>query len=817
MADNMDMKTNMRHLATLLVLYCLGFFPCHAQEARGLRVSDMIKLENFDYESIQFSPDGSAVAFGLIRPLDTARRLPASVPLEFKAIEIYSDSRSDVWLQEAPGRQPRNLTNGLSDGSGWWSQRWSPDGQRLAMLSSRGGEMAIWIWERSTGTLRELKETRDLDLGSLYSVADSSQLDNYIWVDNSHLLCSVAKDHPVVYPPAGLWLPRGTELTASALDSGVPVNLNNLVQTQVRLIDVSTQNASVLTTETVPPKGARVPNHVLSNNRKTLAILKLIGLEQPKADVPIESFDDSQPNYAIELRSLKGDVLRIDGQLPPAVVPGSFRWSRSGEKLVFLSYRKGKAEPLRLWLIELDTNHIREVDLGKLRVERSFESEWNASDELMFKASVEDKTASPADKRQDAWWLLTGSSEKRPLSDDERKQSSANFSEASARQRFEQTAKKPSERATLVAFSAEHKTAIYQEDGPNGLFAWRVSLGNTSPELLIKTNLNLAGITSAEFRLVEYVSLNGVPLKGSLMLPVGYKSGRRYPLAVWVYAGNATGNLERYKRAQGISTNRITYDNQPLQLLAAQGYAVLFPSMPLKKVRLEGGKDGPDDPLLKLTDGVLPAVEKVVSLGIADGQRVFVLGHSYGGYSTYGLVTQTNRFRAAVAMNGFSNLTSVYGTFDARKRYRDESHLRQSIIGLMEIGQGLMENPPWKDLGRYLRNSPITYVDRVETPLLMIHGDIDFVPIQQAEEFFTALYRQGKRAQFVRYWGEEHSVSSSAANIRDMWTRIFAWFDEFGDISRDEQGEMLFEGDRPKSRNGRAALTPAAFVKFEQH
>jgi len=231
----------------------------------------------------------------------------------------------------------------------------------------------------------------------------------------------------------------------------------------------------------------------------------MVGLDQPKANVPIISFEDSHPNYAVELRSLNGDLLRFDRELPNAFVPGSVRWSRSGEKLLFLGYGEGKAPPFRLWLIELNGGHAREVDLGKLRI-GSFEAEWNASDELMFKASIEDKTASPADKRQDAWWLLTGSSEKRPLSDDERKQSSANFSEASARQRFEQTAKKPGERATLVAFSAEHQTAIYQEDGPNGLFAWRVSLGNRPAELLMKTNLNLAGITSAEFRQIESTS-----------------------------------------------------------------------------------------------------------------------------------------------------------------------------------------------------------------------------------------------------------------------------------------------------------------------
>ena len=89
-----------------------------------------------------------------------------------------------------------------------------------------------------------------------------------------------------------------------------------------------------------------------------------------------------------------------------------------------------------------------------------------------------------------------------------------------------------------------------------------------------------------------------------------------------------------------------------------------------------------------------------------------------------------------------------------------------------------MGNPPWKDLGRYLRNSPINYVERVETPLMIIQGDLDYIGIEQGEEFFTALYRQNKRARFVRYLGEDHSIKSPA-NIRDMWQRICAWFDEY--------------------------------------
>ena len=71
------------------------------------------------------------------------------------------------------------------------------------------------------------------------------------------------------------------------------------------------------------------------------------------------------------------------------------------------------------------------------------------------------------------------------------------------------------------------------------------------------------------------------------------------------------------------------------------------------------------------------------------------------------------------------------------------------------------------------------FINRVETPLLIVHGDIDYVPIQQSEEVFTSLARLGKRVRFVRYWGESHGASDSAANARDRWRQIFTWLDTY--------------------------------------
>lgn len=244
-----------------------------------------------------------------------------------------------------------------------------------------------------------------------------------------------------------------------------------------------------------------------------------------------------------------------------------------------------------------------------------------------------------------------------------------------------------------------------------------------------------------------------------------------------------------------------------LQIAAAFGYAVLWPSMPLNP------PGETDDPLLKLGDGVLPAIDKVVADGLVDPGRVFVAGHSFGGFAACGLITQNDRFKAAISLAGITDLTSLYGSLFGPIRYTELAHEHLFHFTWSESGQGRMGRPPWEDAGRYLRSSPIFYVDRVQTPVMLIHGDLDQVPMDESEAFFMSLNRQGKRAELVRYWGEGH-VLQSPANVRDMWARIIAWLDEFGDIARDSGGVMVFAGDRAGSRKGAPPLQPGELSAF---
>lgn len=145
-----------------------------------------------------------------------------------------------------------------------------------------------------------------------------------------------------------------------------------------------------------------------------------------------------------------------------------------------------------------------------------------------------------------------------------------------------------------------------------------------------------------------------------------------------------------------------------------------------------------------------------------------------------GLITQTSRFRTAIASASYSNLTSLYGSFYGQYRYGDAgSPQRAQVLRMLQFERGFYgaDAPPWEQPERYRVNSPIWRVADVQTPLMLVHGDRDFVPIQQAEEFFTALYRQDKRVRFVRYAGEGHTITSRA-NVLDLWQRLTAWLEE---------------------------------------
>jgi dipeptidyl aminopeptidase/acylaminoacyl peptidase len=368
---------------------------------------------------------------------------------------------------------------------------------------------------------------------------------------------------------------------------------------------------------------------------------------------------------------------------------------------------------------------------------------------------------------------------------------------------------KPVPESTPIAFSSETESTIYYDDSNNGTFLWSAAGTRPSTSLVLTANAFRSRIIKAETRMVDFTSLNGDQLKAALSLPIRYEPGRRYPLIVVVYLGDYEKQLARQLNP------RAAPGDYPWQDIAcAAGYAHLMPSIP---INIPGMDKEEGESILMLSNAILPAVQKAIDMGVADPDRLFVMGWSKGGWSTAGVLTQSIRFKAAMAGAGVYNEGQKFSAGGSLwrniySRYTDTPH-EAAMPTAYYTGMYPTDVPWWRDGDRIRRNSPFSYVDRIQTPLLIVHGDLDPLPLDQAEDLFNALVAQRKRAQFVRYWGEAHELKTPA-NLRDLWQRIFAWFDEFGDIARDGNGEMVFDGDRVRSRNGAAALTPADFARF---
>ena len=233
--------------------------------------------------------------------------------------------------------------------------------------------------------------------------------------------------------------------------------------------------------------------------------------------------------------------------------------------------------------------------------------------------------------------------------------------------------------------------------------------------------------------LVDYVNADGRPLRGVLFKPENFDPSKKYPMMVYIYE-ELTNNLHSY-HAPAPSHNI----NIPRYV--SNGYVVLEPD-----IIYDTGYPG--ESAYKC---VVPAVQRVVSLGFIDPKRVGIQGHSWGGYQITYLITRTDMFRAVEAGASVSDMVSAYGGIrwgtGMSRAFQYEK--TQSRIGA----------PPWKAPLQFIENSPIFWVEKVHTPYLTIHNDDDdAVPWYQGIEFFSAMRRLGKEAYMFVYNGEKHGL-----------------------------------------------------------
>lgn len=250
----------------------------------------------------------------------------------------------------------------------------------------------------------------------------------------------------------------------------------------------------------------------------------------------------------------------------------------------------------------------------------------------------------------------------------------------------------------------------------------------------------------------QFETADGLTVHGWLMKPAGFEEGKKYPLILEVHGG-----------PHAMYANAYFHE---FQVLAAKGSAVVYVNPRgshgygqdfVNKVRGDYGGGDFDD--------VMAAVDHVhAHHDFIDQDRLGITGGSYGGFMTNWAVGHTNRFKAAVTQRSISNWVSFYGVSDIGYFFTD-----------WQLGADLFEDPD-----KLWDRSPLKYAERVETPLLILHGERDDrCPIEQAEQLFTALKKMGKNVKLVRFPNASHDLSRSGhpkQRIKRL-QYIAGWFD----------------------------------------
>ena len=265
------------------------------------------------------------------------------------------------------------------------------------------------------------------------------------------------------------------------------------------------------------------------------------------------------------------------------------------------------------------------------------------------------------------------------------------------------------------------------------------------------THTNDALMSQLKLSYGEYVhfkSKDGTIISGYLYKPVDYVPGKKYPTILRPHGGPVWAYYAEF-------------DHLP-QLLAANGYAVLFPNPRgstgygqdfAKAIWADwGNKDFQDD---------MAMVDYAIEQGIADPAKLAVGGWSYGGISTDFIIAQTNRFKAAISGAGSALFSSFYGHDHYQRDYE------------AELGH------PWENKAVWERVSPFYKVANVSTPTLFMGGATDWnVPILGGEQMYQALKRLGRSTELVVYPGEYHEFKKPS-HIKDRLERYLAWYAHF--------------------------------------
>ncbi len=258
---------------------------------------------------------------------------------------------------------------------------------------------------------------------------------------------------------------------------------------------------------------------------------------------------------------------------------------------------------------------------------------------------------------------------------------------------------------------------------------------------------------SSGAKLIDYSCDQGVKAQAALFLPANYEPGKKYPTVVYIYE-KLSQEMNTYKQP-------VIDDRFNRSVYNSSGYAVLTPDITYKL----------NDPGKSAVGCVVPALKAAIADGVVDSDKVGLQGHSWGGYETAFMVTQTNMFKTAIAGAPLTDMVSMYNSV-----YWNTGGANQAIFESSQgrFTTGFMDNPE-----PYIRNSPVYQATNVKTPLMILHNDKDgAVDFTQGIEYFNTLRRLHKPVVMLEYKGENHHLSKPE-NEKDFLVRMKEYFDYY--------------------------------------
>ncbi|MEO8026699.1 MAG: S9 family peptidase [Bryobacteraceae bacterium] len=277
-------------------------------------------------------------------------------------------------------------------------------------------------------------------------------------------------------------------------------------------------------------------------------------------------------------------------------------------------------------------------------------------------------------------------------------------------------------------------------------------VGQGDPVRVSAANTDLPALPIGETKVLWWRSKDNTEVEGLLTLPVGYVKGTKVPTVMLLHGGPYGANMEQFLGRPGL---------YPLATFSSRGYAVFRPNP-----RASTGY-GRDFRFLNLKDwgggdydDVMTGMDLVIRDGVADPNKLAVMGWSYGGYLTSWTISHTNRFKAAAVGAGVENLISQTGNADIRNNKIDAF------------------GAPWDNRAYYIERSPITHVKNVTTPTLILGGEQDDrVPLSQSFELYHALEARGVETQMVAYPRTPHGPREPKFQL-DIMQRHLDWVEK---------------------------------------